>query len=299
MAQGDLMNLRTLNLLGDYGEFEVDSDANGFADSFTIYLPDAHVTTYAGSLDNTAPHSGTYNQKITFTTDAASTIYLLKSPRISLIGREDLSGNGHYGSIIKASGYMKRGDANAFQARLDVSFYDVNGTFISAASSDIVALTDSWALFTVNSAAIPANAVVVTIAAVCSVAGAVTGAIFHVDSLDVYEDYTFAKNPSMPEQAGEEYVRKDFRDISGELSSFIHNADQSKVSGTLNFGLITEAQMKAFYSLWSWKMPLIFTPNLNKLPTTLNIQLAPKFEFNHVSTNLVAGYSGSLKYEEI
>ena len=296
MAQGDPMVLRTVNLMGDYYDFETDANSDGLADGWTLWY-DAHSSSRVTALDNTAPYSGTYNQKLTYTSDAATSCSVV-SPLIALPGRSDLSGNGHYGSTIKASAYLKRGNALGQTGHVAIQFYDADEVFVSQIYSADTALTDSWVKHEA-SMTVPATAVYIRIVMFCSIGSAQTGVIFHIDNADLYEEYTFSKNPSMPENNDYSYIRSDFKNIAGDMVSLVLNDDVEKISGQFSFGLITEAQMLALRSLWSWKQPLIWTPYLNKLPTTLTIMLDEKFNFNAVSQNLSAGYSGAIKYEEV
>jgi hypothetical protein len=297
MAQGDAMVLRTGNLYSDYYDFEVDTNADGIADGWTAtYLP-AGATK---ALYATAPYHGTYSQRITFTTKIPDNAYIT-SDNIQLLGRSDLNARGHLGAVIAGSIYFKQLDViSTVQGKVHIFEIASDGTTVLETHHDSApfTLTTAWALHSFSAAITNSATVYYQIQIMYSVASA-PGADVLCDYLDTYETYTFAKNPSMPEQADVDRETKQSRLANRTLKSFTYPASGYKFSGKLAFGLISEAQMLALRSLWIWDKELTFTPNLNKLPASLAIRLGKKFDFNHVSPNLGAGYKGSLEWEEV
>lgn len=296
MAEGDLMTLRIPNLLGDYYDFEVDSNADGLADGWARWNG-AGFAEVSKSLSSAAYH-GTYSQHVVASgsgTNNDGTIYM----DIALRGRSDLPARGHLGSVFTASAWVRMD--NAMKGFVRISELNAAKAVLAVSAGTIIISDDgsSWQVCTCSRTLNQPTAAYLRIEMVMRIPTAVANKNFRWDYGDFYETYTFAKNPSAPEANGYEYDSKRFRNAAGDLSTFSLNANVDKIKGTMQFGLVTEAQMKALRSLWLWRQPLTWTPNLNKLPSTLDIMLDDKFTFNYASPVLGAGYSGQLSYEEV
>jgi hypothetical protein len=294
MAQGDAMVLQTANLTV-YGGMDTDG-GGGVATGWTADV--SGTATKTTTIDTSVKRTGAGSQKIVAGGGGSGgDVYIFLTAVISLLGRSDLNGYGHYGSLFHAEAYFKAEVGGKYYLRIteltaagaDIADYDSD--VITAAGTDFTLAT--WEHAIAN-----ATCAKVRVLLACRMSAA-ESKTFYIDDVSLYETYTFSKNPSMPEQADVDRETKQSRLANRTLKSFTYPASGYKFSGKLAFGLISEAQMLALRSLWIWDKELTFTPNLNKLPSSLIIRLGKKFDFNHVSPNLGAGYKGSLEWEEV
>jgi len=120
------------------------------------------------------------------------------------------------------------------------------------------------------------------------------------DDLSMYSSYTFAKNPSMPDDGRMFLEEQVGRNADNSLVTYRYPANMAKNKQRLNFSLITQAQMERLRQLWLSGKALTWTPNLPKYPSTLKVKIVGK-EFAHTQNSplIGAGYKGSIDLEEV
>lgn len=294
MAQGDAM-IMTTETLTSYGGFDTDGGsgtATGWANE-----QDAHVTAHTPAIDAGEQRTGAGCQKFTITTDATGILDFYSN--ISLLGRSDMNGYGHDNSTFTCTVYAKRGADLAQSVAIQIQELNISSAQLTTHTSDYTVLTAAYQAITL-SAAITENATaILRLTVKCKCTGAQTDAIFYIDDVSIAETYTFAKNPSMPEGSNVNRETKQSRLADRALKTFTYPNSGYKHDGRLTFGLINETQMLALRSLWLWDKQITWTPNLNKLPSTLNIRLGNKWDFVPASVNLAAGYRGIIEWDEV
>ena len=120
------------------------------------------------------------------------------------------------------------------------------------------------------------------------------------DDLSMYSSYTFAKNPSMPDDGRMFLEEQVGRNADNSLVTYRYPANMAKNKQRLNFSLITQAQMERLRQLWLAGKALTWTPNLPKYPSTLKVKIVGK-EFTPAQNSplIGAGYKVNLELEEV
>jgi len=150
-----------VNLLGSYGNFETDTNADGLADGWTN---DAGLTAVANAIDTTYEIFGSKCQKITLSADGEGGNYA----EITVAADE----------VLFVAGYIKAGDTDT-TGELYVDWRDVTDTQISTDSIG----TNVTANYTRESAVLTAPANTVKARIYITVAG-VTGKLAYFDGIE-------------------------------------------------------------------------------------------------------------------
>jgi len=119
------------------------------------------------------------------------------------------------------------------------------------------------------------------------------------DDVSFYDAYTFTLSPTFPLPIAPDIPGTTARTIGNDLFWFTHSAAQAKyTNGRLNFGLIHQTQMERLRQFWLEKQPVLWTPNLPRLPATMKVFLTT-FSEEEYSPKVLAGYRVTIGMEQL
>jgi len=308
MADGDPMVLQTV-----YGKPEQSIVSNGPFDiwSWTGTQPPAGWTvggfgTITRVTGARTGGSGIYYVRRDYEHlgGSAFTNLLLPADPIELAGNDALPARGHYGAALYVHVWAYENGTDS--PRLDISlhqFDDISsypGPALSALTVPTQSLHPGWyrhiyGPYVINEATCKYIAPLVYLDSL--IAG---DAEIYLDDLQLFMSYTFAANPSMPDdQDIFDPTEKYARTISGSLVMGSGAAGSAKHQKMLNFGLIGLDQFKALRSLRLLKRPMRWTPNQPHMPASLDVRMTA-FKFGAgrgaFGSNI---YRGSMELSEI
>lgn len=310
MAYFDPMIFRTrynrlLTPVGSYdslilnGKLEKWTNTAAVADNWTAATGWTGVT-LSRSAETRTGGSGSYAQRIVATGYSAGTYWQMYQTYV-MLGHLQYVGRGHYNKFV--SGYAWLRDANnsgRFSGRVIIEMLNSAGGVLSTQYGNSVVLTSTWqqVWVTLTTAHADVAQLRFTIRVTCDSTG--TTPDIRIDDAELYEEYTFARNPSMPDEdeimiPGRNFVRT----IGGTLLRGRPAAVQARIEKRLNFGMISLTQVEALRSLYLHDCPLEWVPNHPLLPALLEVRCIGNFDFHFITA---AGgsnhYGGSLTLSE-
>jgi hypothetical protein len=285
--------------------------ANPSAEAYTGSTGIADNWASSGSLLGTKTHAtdqkhaGSYSQKIVLTATQTAPLsqYFYVRYRLPMPG---LNAPLYYANAGFTIGSWLRTDNVALLTfKMRVSLCDSAWAEIAGYDTAIAPSANTWtaASYALALGATPSASLygveIRLYTTLASDNGGTTPAIWW-DDLSMYDSYTFAKNPSMPDD-GRLFIREQADRLADEtLVTYRYPASQAKNKQRLNFSLITQAQMERLRQFKLHGKAVTWTPNLPKLPSTLIVKIVgQEFALTQNSPLIGAGYKGSLELEEV
>jgi len=304
MADGDPMVLQTIS--GDLSESLLNNGPIELWSGATNVSPDGwECTGVPSSVDRDAfPLTGAPGAYSVIIADSGMSLGGWGNFRqiavSGLNGSDSLPSRGHKGQSFVASIRHKLSGTAALLATLWIYERNSSGSTVASHYVDFSPTgTPQLAsqAFTISHDDCVALWYVITITVVT------TGYMFLAfDDAQLYRTYTFAANPSMPDQQSIFVPNRKFgRDAGGKLYRARGATNTAKFQKQLNFNLIGLAQYKALRSLWLLDVPCRWTPNHPHLPSSLDVRLTDdQFNFSLGKGGFGSNiYRGSLELSEI
>jgi len=297
MADFDPMVLRTrynrlLAPVGSYdslilnGKLEKWTNVAALADNWTENTGWTGITLnrLAGTRTGGA---GLYVQRIRATGHSAGTFYQMYQTYV-MLGHAQFDACGHYNKFVAADAWVRNAGTTPgnYSARLIIEMLSSTGGLLGSPQyGSIVTLSATWQQIwvTLATANTGCRQLRLTVRIICDVA--TPDPDINVDDVEMYEEYTFARNPSMPDE-GEIMVpgRNFSRTIGGTLLRGRPAAVTAKWEKQLNFGLIGKTQVEALRSLYLHDVPMEWVPNHPLLPALLEVRWIGDFDFKLISS---------------
>lgn len=300
MADFDPMILRTrynrlLAPVGSYdslilnGKLEKWTNVNTVADNWTIGDSQGGSTWSRYSTTRTGG-AGSYAQRIEWPSSSMTIPGSMRQQYV-LLGHNQMYARGHLGRTINASVWVK-GTGIAGQAcSLYIIERDINDNDIGSSYSYFV-MTASWQKLT-HSRVIDGLATRKFEIHLQFLRFATIALDYLVDDAELYQEYTLARNPSMPDE-GEIMVpgRNFSRTIGGTLLRGRPAAVTAKWEKQLHFGLISKTQVEALRSLYLHDSPMEWVPNHPLLPALMEVRWIGDFDFKLISSAAGSNHYG-------
>ena len=299
MADGDPMVLKTIygtldeSLLNN-GTFEKPAQVGYAPTGWTKSGPAPYFRIASGTRTG---GDGLYYANLTDSTGLQLEVNDIFQ-NVTLNGSDSLDARGHAGMSFTASTWA-RADGSAMEVGL-LNVWELNSSGgIVATHSAGLPLSGVWAQSTLTGTIDHADCVALRF--YIQITNATAGTVdLKFDDAQLYFPYTFAANPSMPDdQDIFDPTEKYARTISGSLVMGSGAAGSAKHQKMLNFGLIGLDQFKALRSLRLLKRPMRWTPNQPHMPASLDVRMTA-FKFGAgrgaFGSNI---YRGSMELSEI
>lgn len=211
---------------------------------------------------------------------------------------------GHTGRTFSFRIWARNNGTGTVQIQLTADLLKENLFSASEASqsASAVNLTSTWTLYTMSIT--PTADFMAAIGVNVNLTVTVDGnPDLQFDEADLYESYTFALNPTVPDDPdfmvpGETFVRT----VNNSLLAFgPKDVGSARMRYQMNFGAVGLTQLQALRSFWLLRSPIRWQPKLPHLPTYVQCRIVGKsFPFamhrGSVNANL---YHGALQLEEI
>ena len=291
MANGDPMRLETRHG-GDVaansnwtslilnGNFEYWGDTSALADGWI--WTNAGVgsgDTYTRTAGARTSGVGNYYQRLQINASGAGTLGWLQQS-IALPGDPALAANGHDNQEIKFRIWIQEATGGASCTfTIALRFFDAAGNVVQTGVSGALSPNNTWQEFTNDVTLTHDDIVRMDVFFTFTAAGA--GAIdLRFDDAQLYFEYTFNRNPSLPDQGSMNYPGIKFeQDINGGGRIFVKGGKNAKHDRTLAFGNINQAQYEAFRHLWLLHAGMTLYPFHSLLPANLAVHWINQFNF--------------------
>jgi len=191
---------------------------------------------------------------------------------VELPGSDSLWARGHYGMPLYAKIWLKQTGTATVGATLYVDEVYMPSTVLTT-HSQVTSISGVAVEATLSTTITNASCNGLRFRLGVNVTG--SGSIYlYVDMCAVYLSYTFAANPSMPDdQEIIDSTELYGRTKAGNLYMACGGATASKHQKTLHFGLVGLDQFKALRSLRLLKRPMRWTPNQPHMPASLDVRM--------------------------
>lgn len=303
MADGDPMVLQTI-----WGDPEESLCPNGTFDKYTYInaKPDGWSggtsMTHSRQSGARTDGSGTYYWKATragaISGNQVNLGYVTN--HVVLSGNDGLDARGHFDQDIYVSIWAKQDGTDAPSIWPVISEYDKDGAYLGGvlgASKQVV--TSGWTQLVWGPLAFDSEETAEWYFGWNVQSNSDGDTSLYVDDCLLYLSYTFAANPSMPDdQDIIEPARRYGRSSGATLYMVRGAASATKFQKNLNFGLIGLDQLKALRSLYLLGKPMRWTPNQPHLPSSLDVMMT-KYKFGAGRGAFGANiYRGSIELSE-
>lgn len=298
MADADPMVLTTLDMLEngpleDWADTSEPADGWGYSKAGSQEEPTK--TRQSGSRTG---GSGSYFQRLDYSSILVAELgnYWQK---INLLGNPNLDGNGHKGITFTTKVWGRKVGSAAINMKIRIIERTSGDVYIAQYDSGIQSMGTSWAELTFNHAITNNACAIVQVQA--HFWGMSTGyATIDLDDFEHKTSYTFARNPSMPDDQRLSVPGRKFRrSIAGDLLRSRSGASVAKHEKRLVFGLIGLDQVKALRSLALLDVPLSWQPFHPHLPDNLNVRIVNDIDFTTQAAFGTNAYQGTLVLSEI
>jgi len=301
MANGDPMILSTLTDGGGSmllnGDMEDWADTADAADYWT--WTETQVATLSRQSGTRTGGAGSYFQRISIAAPAQSEIGIY-SQEVTPEGSVELDVKGHDGQTLTCSVWARDTGAGTSTLQMKLIEYDAAETSSLMTPGDVEDLTSDWVQYTF--AFTLSYDLMHHLNFQIFVASSGAGSsIVDLDDALLYIGYTFAANPSMPDNQILSVPMRQFRrTLGGRLIRSRPAGPVAKIEKQLSFRLVGQAQHNALRSLWLLDQPMTWTPNHPHLPSTLQVRWVNDFDF-HTIGPFSSGplYAGTMVLSEI
>jgi hypothetical protein len=293
---GDLVTQSNFETLLVNGNFEDWDDTAAIADGWTWIGAGYTFTRQAGARTGGA---GAYYQRATKASVGAATM----EQTIDLRGHADLDALGHMGREFTGSIWLREQGAGTTDISLVLRGYSgisliESGSTVTADPMPAGAWTQYTATYTIANATVDKINFEISF----NVASGTGAQQIEIDDAMLYRTYTFANNPSMPDNQhfdvpGREYIRT----VGADLLMGRAAGSTAKYELPLRFGLIGLDQLKELRSFALLDKPVHLTANHPHFPVYWQGRIVGRFKFGLMrGASFGSGqYAGVLNLSEL